>query len=526
MIACALRAGVLLLTVVTGASALGDRAVAQRASGESGPAFSIDSGPIQGAMDGDVFTFKGIPYAEPPTGDRRWRAPQPVASWTNVRKANAYGSACIQVPGLSAANGGEPGPLSEDCLYLNVWTPSLQTSAKLPVIVWIHGGAYIFGAGGLPIYTGAPLAKRGAIVVNVNYRLAQLGFFAHPAIEKSDPGGPANFGLLDQISALKWVQRNIERFGGDPGNVTIMGQSAGAKSVLALYASPLARGLFHKGVALSSYVVPDVTRAKAGDVGIKVASALGLDGANASIEDLRRVPAERFGQLKGQGLSNSPVLIAGDEALPRSVEDIFSAGKEASLPLIVGSTSDDVSVVTAFGFQPKTVLDKLGLAKVLVRVLYPKAKDDDQVARQTTRDLVFTMPARWIADRHSKIAPTWRYYFDYTPVRSRPKFPDGVPHGSELPYALNTVDIFEGTKDIVIDRDRRFSRTVSEYWLQFARSGRPSSKLGPSWPDHRRGQDRTMIFADEIAVQSNFMRPRLDVFIGVTKIIDTILKRD
>lgn len=168
------------------------------------------------------------------------------------------------------------GPSSEDCLYVNIWTPNLNRSAKQPVMVWIHGGAFIFGSGSLPLYSGAPLASKGAVVVTFNYRLGQLGFFSHPALQKENPGGPVNFGLLDQIAALKWVQQNIAQFGGDAGNVTIMGQSAGGKSVLALFASPIARGLFHKGIAQSSYVVPDATRAKAIEVGVKVADNLGL----------------------------------------------------------------------------------------------------------------------------------------------------------------------------------------------------------------------------------------------------------
>ena len=236
-------------------------------------------GDVQGVAERDVVAFKGIPYAAPPVGNLRWREPQPATAWPGVRKGDAYGTACIQKPGLSQANGGDPGPLSEDCLYLNVWTPKADPAARLPVMVWIHGGAYIFGGGSLPLYDGAPRAKKGAVVVTLNYRLLQLGFFAHPALQKENPGGPANFGLLDQIAALRWVQRNIAEFGGNPGNVTILGQSAGGKSVLALFASPLARGLFQKGIAQSSYGVPDATTAKALQAGIKAADALGASPA-------------------------------------------------------------------------------------------------------------------------------------------------------------------------------------------------------------------------------------------------------
>jgi para-nitrobenzyl esterase len=252
-----------------------------QAQPQGAPVVKTQNGDVQGVVGHQVFVFKGIPYAAPPVGDLRWRELHPAPSWQGLRQASTFGNACIQTPGLSAANGGDAGPLSEDCLYLNVWTPKPASSAKLPVMVWIHGGAYIFGAGSLAIYDGESLANRGAVFVRLNYRLAQLGFFAHPALEQESPGGPVNFGLLDQIAALEWVQQNIARFGGDPNNVTILGQSAGAKSVLALFASPLARELFRKGVAMSSYALPEASRAKALEIGVKIADGVGLKGANA-----------------------------------------------------------------------------------------------------------------------------------------------------------------------------------------------------------------------------------------------------
>ncbi len=480
-------------------------------------------------MENNVVACKGIPYASPPVGELRWREPQPAAGWQGVRKANAYGNACIQVPGLSLANGGDPGALSEDCLYLNIWTPRPDPSARLPVMVWIHGGAYIFGAGGLDIYNGAPLANKGAVVVNLNYRLGQLGFFAHPALEKENPGGPTNFGLLDQIAALKWVQQNIAQFGGNPNNVTIFGQSAGGKSVLALFASPLARGLFHKGVAQSSYALPDATRAKALEVGAKVADAVGLRGPAATAAELRAVPAEKFGQLKELGLSTSPVPISGDKVLPQSIQDVFAAGREAPLPLILGNTSDDASVAVAFGVDPAEVIKRLGAAGILVKALYPGVKDDKQLGSQVVRDLIFTMPVRWIADRHSKLAPSWRYYFDYTAVKERARFPNGVPHGAEIPYVMDTGDIFPGTREIFTSEDREFARRVSDYWFEFARTGKPVSSLSkggnPQWPSDAGLQDKTMLFGESIAVQTNFMKARLNIFIGGSKILGSVLNR-
>lgn len=470
-----------------------------------------------------VLVFKGLPYAAPPIGPLRWKEPHPAATWQGVRQADRFGNACMQTPGLSEANGGSPGPLSEDCLYLNLWTPKADASVRLPVMVWIHGGAYIFGSGSLDIYNGAPLASKGAVVVTINYRLGNLGFFVHPALEKESPGGPANFGLLDQIAALRWVQNNIQQFGGDPRNVTIFGQSAGAKSVLALLASPLARGLFHKGIAMSSYALPDATRARALQVGANVASTLGLPGANASIEQLRAIPAEKFAQLKGQDLSLSPVPIAGDKVLPQSIQDVFADGKEAPVPLILGNTSDDASVVFAFGVNPADLIKKLGASGIFVKALYPAVRDPQELGRQVARDLVFTMPVRWAADRHAKRAPTWRYYFDYTAVKDRPKFPHGVPHGGEIVFALDTAEIYEGTP--FINTDREYARKVSDYWFAFARDDKPSSAGSPQWLSDTSGHDRTMLFAARPQLQPNFMKARLNVFIGAVKILGPILAR-
>jgi para-nitrobenzyl esterase len=480
-------------------------------------------GDVQGAIDHDQFAYKGIPYAAPPVGALRWKAPQAAASWPGVRPGDRFGNACMQTPGLSEANGGFPGALDEDCLYLNVWTPKADSSARLPVMVWIHGGAYIFGSGSLSLYNGASLAKKGAVVVTINYRLGALGFFAHPALESEAPGGPANFALLDQIAALQWVQRNIQQFGGDGHDVTIFGQSAGAKSVLALVASPIARGLFQKAIAMSSYALPDSARAKAIEVGGNVATALGLPGPNATMEQLRAVPAGRFAALKGLKLSNSPVPISGDRVLPESIQDIFAAGKEAPVPLILGSTSDDSSVVVAFGVDPAEVIKKLGASHIFVKALYPGVPNQRELGRQVVRDLIFTMPVRWAADRHAKRANTWRYYFDYTAVNGRPKSPNGVPHGSEIVYALDTGDIFEDTRAVFTDADRDYARRVSGYFFEFARSGKPASPGSPPWINDKVGQDRTLEFGSTMVLKPNFMKPRLNVFIGLMKILGPML---
>lgn len=488
-------------------------------SAASASTVGTESGELEGTSENGVFSFKGIPYAAPPTRDLRWRAPQPAQPWQGTRRADRYGDACIQPPGLSAKLGVDPGPLSEDCLYLNVWTPNVDASKNLPVMVWIHGGAFLFGTGGATLYDGGPLARKGVVVVTLNYRLMQLGFFVHPALEREDPGGPANFGLLDQIAALRWVRRNISAFGGNPGNVTIIGQSAGGKSVLALFASPAARGLFHKGIAMSSYGLPDATREKARDAGINVAAALELRGADATAAELRDVTAERFGALTAREVGIGPVPISGDPVLPRPIETVFAKHQEAGAPLIIGNTSDDASVAFAFGVDPAKVLARMRAASMMLKVLYRGVKDDRELARQATRDALFTMPVRWIADRHSEIAPGFRYYFDYTAVRQRDEFQDGVPHGAEIVYALDTGDVYEGTRSIFTDRDREMASCVSAYFATFARTGKPGRGCGSDWPEHEGRQDVAMVFEEKIAAQKNFVRHRLNALINVTKIM-------
>ena len=496
-----------------------------RVSAQDAPAVTTQSGPLQGVSEHGVLAYKGIPYAAPPVGDLRWRAPRPPAAWRDTRKADAFARGCIALPGIPLEFGGDPGPHSEDCLYLNVWTPKADAGAKLPVMVWIHGGAYVFGSGSLDLYSGAPLAKRGAVVVTINYRLMQLGFFAHPALERETPGGPVNFGLLDQIEALRWVRANIALFGGDPGNVTIFGQSAGGKSVLALFSSPLARGLFHKGIAQSSYILPEAKRAKAVEAGIKAVDALGLPGPDATAEQLRALPAEKFATLKGKGLSVSPVPVQGDQVLPVSVQEAFKKGWEARVPLIVGSTSDDISVAAAFGIDPEALLKRLGAAGFLVRVLYPGERDRGEVARQTARDVVFTMPVRWLADAHATRASTWRFYFDHVTVANQPKYPNGAPHGAEVPYVLDTLDLFSGTKDIAVEADRKIARALSGYWFEFARTGNPKADGAPPWPSHQAKRDRTLFVGDKIEVDDNFMRARLNILLGVTRFLTHLFGR-
>ena len=494
----------------------------------SAPRVTIAAGAVDGVTAGGVSSFRGLPYAAAPIGALRWRAPEPAASWTGVRRATEFGKACPQDRSVSIDQAGDPGPTSEDCLTLNVWTPRADTAAKLPVMVWIHGGAFVIGAGSQSLFDGAALARRGVVVVTFNYRLGTLGFFSHPALDRARANGPVNFGLLDQIAALKWVHANIaalrwvrdniEAFGGDARNVTIFGESAGAESVLALFASPPAHGLFQRGIAQSPYGLPSHSRQKAQAVGVAVASAVGLGGAGASLAELRAVPADRFVGLKGTGTSLAPSLVVGDAALPESILSTFQRGGEAALPLVIGNNSDEASVAVAFGIDPAVLIKKLGAARIVVKPLYPEVKDESQLGREVVRDVVFTAFVRRIAYLHSARAPTWRYYFSRVPTNQRTTM-TGVPHGGEIAAVFGVDDACGCLAAKVSDDDQAFSKRVGDLWTAFARGAIPESPDAPPWPRDSRSAARTMEFGDGLTVRDDFMKGRLNAFIGALNVL-------
>lgn len=468
------------------------------------------SGPVRGTRIGDVIVFRGLPFAAPPIGALRWREPQAVERWVAERPATEAGAACPQKRGLSLEGGGDPGRLDEDCLFVDVFTPQAEASAPRPVMVWLHGGALIFGSGGLSIYDGAALARRG-VVVTVNYRLGPLGFFAHPALERARPGGPVNFGLLDQ------VRQNVAAFGGDPNNVTVFGQSAGAESVLALMASPLASGLFARAIAQSPYGVPSVTRTKALAVGSAVAAAAGLPGERATLRALRRVPAERLATLEGKGLSLAPAFVVGDAAVPRPLLQAFRQGREAAVSLMIGSNSDDASVALAFGIKPAALVAQLGRTKGLVQRLYPDIVDDDaELGRQVARDAVFTAFVRRIAYLHAKRAPTFRYYFAYGRA-------SGAGHGAEVPFVLGTTDACRCLPAPVSATDRAVERRVGDRWVAFATTGTPAGDV--AWPTDDRRRGTVLEIADVDTARPAFMAARVDAVITALNIAGAIGSR-
>lgn len=477
-------------------------------------------GRAQGVQEQGVVSFKGLPYAAAPTGARRWQPPAPPLAWQGVRDASRFGAACLQVPGLSAKNGGDPGALSEDCLSLNVWAPAGAANGKHPVLVWIHGGALIFGGGAVPLYDGAALARRGVVVVTINYRLGPLGYFVHPALEAGRADAPANFGLLDQIAALRWVQRHIGAFGGDASRVTVFGQSAGGQSTLALMVSPPARGLFQRAIVQSAYGIPSHTRAQARATGVRIADSLGLPGARATPAQLRALPADKLATLDGKGLSLAPNLIVGDAALPRPILDSFQAGSQAPVPLVIGHTSDETSVALAFGIQPDTFVKQLGAARFLVGPLYPGVTDDAELGRQVVRDAVWAAYARRLSYLHSARVPTWRYYYSLVPSGAQPR-PPGVAHGAEVPAVFDNAALCGCLAAPLTAAEQAAWARTADRWVAFARGGAP----GPGWPADGRRRVRVLEIGVTHEVREDFMRRPIDSFIGVLKLAGAAARR-
>ena len=390
------------------------------------PMAVTESGPVQGLEATGINIFRGIPFAAPPIGALRWRVPQSTEKWTAVRQATTAGSPCIQRRGMSLENGGDGSRLVEVCLYLNVFNPRVERTARLPAMVWIYGGALIVGSGGLPIHDGSARARRNVVIATINERIGAFGFFAHNGFDQEFPGGPANFARRDQIAALRWVKSNIDAFGGDPARVTIAVQSAGARSVLNLMASPLAVDLFSDAVAQSPFGIPSHSRAKAKEIGVKLAIAMGLPGAQASAASLKAIPADRLAE-RGQKISLAPSVIVGDEAIPMPLLEAFQKGQVHPVPLIIGNNNDDASVVDSFGFDPAVLGQQMGKARIFVRSLLPGVSDQSQLGREVARDALFTASGRRIAYLHSTKAPAWRNFFNHV----GPNASIGEVHGGE-----------------------------------------------------------------------------------------------
>lgn len=438
-----------------------------------------DAGPVRGILEeGDVLTWRGIPYAAPPVGDRRWRPPAPVEAWAETRDATAFGDSCLQGTGSRIA-----ADTSEDCLFLNVFSPAAPREGEdeggaggLPVMVWIHGGGFTSGSGDLMPDVAAGLVEQGVVVVSLNYRLGRLGYLAHPALAAEQDGEPvANFGLTDQVAALEWVQRNVASFGGDPDTVTVFGISAGGMSVNDLMSAPQARGLFDRAISGSGLgrEDPPSYRVAAGQ-GEALLGSLRPRGDDAAA--LRALPAAEVARLDTFVLRNEvPIL---DAVLPRSPADTFAAGEEAPVPYLVGSTDLEFvpAVFQALGIDPVPTSQRLLTGRG--RAALNAYGDGQEVERHFLNDVVFTEPARLLAAEHAERAPTYRYRFAIASPATRRTY-GGVVHGQDFVWVF-------GRGDDAVPGAADLAEGVATCWATFAREGVPD--CGPDWPTAETGR--------------------------------------
>jgi beta-glucosidase len=458
----------------------------------------IESGQLKGTVSEGVIAFKGIPYAAPPIGDLRWRPPQPVASWTGVRSAESYAADCMQLPFPPDAAPLRTTP-SEDCLYLNVWTPAHPSAKKLPVMVWIHGGGFVNGGSSPAVYDGSHFAERGVILVSLNYRLGRFGFFAHPALTRENPQGPlGNYGYMDQIAALRWVQRNIAQFGGDPNNVTLFGESAGGGSVLTLLTSPVSRNLFQKAIVESGGGRESLTGPRylnkpspqggpsAEDIGVRFAEGVGIKGADAeALAALRALPAEKL--VDGLNMASmgpaagtySGPMLDGD-IVRESPQSALLDGRWGRLPLIIGANSAEIGFPQ--GDSMEALFAPFGSEAEKARREYNPEKSDDVrlVGTRIASDRMMVEPARFVARAVAAAGvPSFEYRFSYVAESLRPDM-KGAPHASEIPYVFDTVRARYGDK--LTGQDEATAQKAIAYWVNFAKTGNPNGNGLPQWP--------------------------------------------
>jgi para-nitrobenzyl esterase len=510
-------AGLLVLAV-----ALGPGPVAAQVT------VKTSAGQLQGAALGKtgIRVFKNIPYAAPPVGDLRWKAPRPVAAWQGVRDATAFGPACVQAAVFSDISFKET---SEDCLTLNVWTPA-KAGARAPVMVWIHGGGFAAGGSSEPRHDGEAFARNGVLLVTINYRLGIFGFFAHPELTReSGRRASGNYGMLDQVAALEWVRDNIAAFGGDPGNVTIFGESAGSFAVSGLVASPLAKGLFHKaigesGAFFSTGTLPTRTLAASEEQGAKFAAGLGAE----SLVALRARPAA---ELLAKSSKMQPGFVPTIDGcfLPEDVSAIYAAGRQNKVPLLAGWNADEIrAAVTLRSPKPTPqsfaadMRKRFGDSADAMLKSYPAATDEEALesAAAMASDMFIGYATwKWI-EMHLQTgqSPVYRYSFDRKiPLEPGAKVMGvaatskdiGARHAGEIEYVFGALAL-SLPKVPWEPADRTLSEAMTAYWANFARTGDPNGRGLPKWPRYEAATRRVLHLDETIREEGDATRPRYE----------------
>lgn len=510
--------------------ALAVSAVLCSAQALAAPQVQAPAGTLKGeALADGIHAFRGIPYAQAPVGALRWRPPVAAAAWKGVRDATRFGPACIQPaprPGSLYAPG-EPLPTSEDCLSLNVWAPADAKDA--PVFVWIHGGSLTGGSGSEPMYDGARLAAQGLVVVSINYRLGVLGYLAHPQLsEESADGVSGNYGLLDQIQALRWIQRNIGAFGGSAGNVTIAGESAGALSVMYLMAAPDARGLFHKAVAQSAYMIS--TPALRTTVhGTPAAEQSGLElSRKIEVRGLARLRAMDAQELTAKAAASAflPLANVDGKVLPLQPVEAFDRGEQAPVPILAGYNDGEIRSLR-FLLPPAPADGAAYAAEIRARYgdlaeamlqRYP-GQDLDAAMLATTRDAMYGWTAERLVRKQTALGQrAYLYYWDH-----------GYPtadaaglhafHAGELPYLFGTLRTTPPWWPQIPDTaaEASLSAAMAGYWASFARTGVPAATGMPEWPAF--GQTQAYMAFGAVPVPGEHLKP------GMYELVETVVCR-
>ena len=475
----------------------------------------IDSGWLLGSEENEVLSFKGIPFAASTEGINRWRPPQKKESWRGNRDAQDYGDFCPQSKRDTLWF--ELGKTSEDCLSLNVWTPKKTSATKLPVMVWIHGGGYLQGSGNIPRLNNPEFVKQDVVLVTVNYRLNVFGFFAHPdLVQQSGDEMVGNYGLLDVIAALEWVQRNIHLFNGDPNNVTVFGESAGASLISYLMITPESKGLFHKAISQSAAVglAPDThINERVGfnvsgmEIAKKFTKSMGLE-LDQSMDQLRQLSSDEIIQKLDPRSVFGPMI--DGTLIPDHVGLLFAQGKQHDVPFLIGGNSWEASLGRQIGggFSPKFI-SRL-VPKKDRDMLYPGLQGE-QLEDQVFGDLVLLSTGRYMANQMAYVdAKTYHYHFSYVASEKVNKQP-GAAHADDIAFVMKTLGV---ELENVSEKDKQISNLMHNYWVQFAKTGNPNLPGQPKWTPYNQDNGSVLEIGDTIALKNNFLNERINYHIN------------